>query len=46
MGEDRQALTIYVFKIQDYAKAEEYVKDPQVLRICHFSRYQCLNSSL
>ncbi|ROV92019.1 hypothetical protein VMCG_09562 [Cytospora schulzeri] len=24
MGEDRQALTIYVFKMQDYAKAEEY----------------------
>ncbi|ROV87558.1 hypothetical protein VSDG_09763 [Cytospora chrysosperma] len=24
MGEDRQALTIYVFKMQDYVKAEEY----------------------
>jgi hypothetical protein len=25
MGEDRQALMIYVFKMQDYDKAEEYV---------------------
>lgn len=24
MGEDKQALEIYVFKIQDFAKAEEY----------------------
>lgn len=26
MGEDRQALMIYVFKLQDYHKAEEYVE--------------------
>lgn len=28
MGEDRQALMIYVFKMQDYHKAEEYVGTP------------------
>ena len=26
MGQHRQALEIYVFKIEDYAKAEEYVQ--------------------
>lgn len=25
MGQHRQALEIYVFKLQDHAKAEEYV---------------------
>lgn len=26
MGQHRQALEIYVFKIEDYVKAEEYVQ--------------------
>lgn len=26
MGQHRQALEIYVFKLEDYAKAEEYVQ--------------------
>lgn len=31
MGEDRQALMIYVFKMQDYHKAEEYVEAATLL---------------
>jgi hypothetical protein len=29
MGQHRQALEIYVFKIEDYDKAEEYVIKPR-----------------
>lgn len=28
MGQHKQALEIYVFKLEDYAKAEEYVIQP------------------
>lgn len=33
MGQHRQTLEIYVFKLEDYAKAEEYAQCPCVISI-------------
>lgn len=41
MGEDRQALMIYVFKIQDYHKAEEYVEP-----FSHLFSFACLTLAI
>lgn len=40
LGQHRQALSIYVFKLQDPEKAEEYdIKVPNVVQVSHGYRY-------